>query len=98
MFIIMVAGVLFGTILGRFFEVLILVPASVLSAVIVVVSTASADTGFWYSALEIGVVVISLQVGYIVGIVTGSDLLVERKFCAWEEHRPRAVSRSSHIH
>jgi ABC-type transport system involved in cytochrome c biogenesis permease subunit len=77
--VIIVGGVLFGTLLGRFFKIFILVPASALAIVLVLVSPTSAETSWWQSLLEIIVLITSLQVGYFVGLVTGSSLLEDAR-------------------
>ena len=56
-----------GILLGRFFKIFVLVPASALAIVLVVASPTS-ENSLWYSILEIGVIVTSLQVGYVFGV------------------------------
>lgn len=95
--VIIVGGVLFGTILGRYFKIFILIPASALAVVLVAASPTSADHSLWYSLLEIGVLVTSLQVGYIVGLVTGSSSFLDSTSRAWDQRGPTPASRSFHI-
>ncbi len=107
--VMIIGGVLFGTILGRYFKVLVLVPASALAIVLVVVSPTFADNSWWYSLLEICVLVTSLQVGYLFGLVTTTDSLLEGTPKSWAPRRswaprkswarggPAPVSRSYHI-
>jgi hypothetical protein len=97
MSIMIVGGILFGTILGRFFRIYILVPASALAVVLLLASPSPADSSMWYTMLEIGVLVTSLQFGYVVGLVTGSASLVESTSRAWEHNATTRVSRSYHI-
>jgi hypothetical protein len=92
--VIIVGGVLFGTILGRFFKIFILVPASALAIVLVLVSPTPAESSWWQSMLEIVVLITSLQVGYFVGLLTGSSLF-EGTRGAWG-HRA-TVSRSYRV-
>jgi hypothetical protein len=77
MAVIIVGGVLFGTILARFFKIFILVPASALAVVLVLMSPMPAESSGWFCALEIVVLITSLQLGYFVGLVTGSSSLLE---------------------
>lgn len=89
-------GILFGTILGRFFRVYILLPACALAVVLVLASPAPTGSSLWSSMLEIAVLVTSLQVGYIVGLVAGSASLQEGPTpCG--QRATTGVSRSYHI-
>jgi hypothetical protein len=69
--ILVIAGILFGTVLGRFFKVFILIPACILAIVLVLARPAGIESGFFYSLLEIIVLVTSLQIGYALGMVSG---------------------------
>ncbi len=95
--VMIVGGILFGTVLGRFFKVYILVPASALAVVLVLASPAPPEGGLWSSMLEIGVLVTSLQVGYLVGLVAGFVLLQEGSSRAWGQRATSSVSRSYRI-
>jgi len=97
MAVIIIGGVLFGTILGRFFKIFVLVPASALAIVLVVASPTSAENSLWYSVLEIGVLVTSLQVGYFVGLLTGTTSLLPSTARSWGQGGPTPASRSYHI-
>lgn len=97
MSVVIVGGVLFGTILGRFFKIFILVPASALAVTLVLASPTATDHGLLYSFLEIGALVTSLQVGYLFGLATGSSSFLERTRRSWDQGRPTTVSRSYHI-
>jgi CDP-diglyceride synthetase len=92
-----VGGVLFGTILGRFFKVYILLPASILAAVLVLASPTSADNSWWVSVLEIAILITCLQVGYFAGLLTGSTSLLESSDRTWDGSAATSVSRSYHI-
>lgn len=97
MSILVVGGVLFGTILGRFFKIFILVPASALAVVLLLATPSAADNSWWESLLEIGILVTSMQIGYVVGLVTGIPSLLENTRGTWEQRASRNVSRSYHV-
>jgi hypothetical protein len=95
--VIIIGGVLFGTILGRYFKIFVLVPASALAIVLVVASPTSAEQSLWYSILDIGVVVTSLQVGYCLGLLTATTSLLPSTGRSWSQGGPTPASRSYHI-
>lgn len=97
MSIIIVGGVLFGTILGRFFKIFILVPASALAVVLVLASPTPTDHSLSATLLEIAVLVTSLQVGYVVGLLTGSTSPFESLRGTSSQRLPMTVSRFIHI-
>lgn len=96
--ILVIGGVLFGTVLGRYFKVFILVPACVLAIVLILAKPLPADHTFLYSLLEIVVLVTSLQFGYAIGLVSGNIPVL---FSAFRKvlghHAPTAPSRSIHV-
>src|SRR5208283_1851714 len=63
--LLILGGVLFGMILGRFFRWFVLVPVCGLASVLVL---ANHMDGFLGRLLQIAVVTVSLQVGYLVGL------------------------------
>jgi hypothetical protein len=67
MAVFLVTGAIAGILLGLRFKVLVLVPASVLAAVIIIIGQSSHTLGMIIFTL-VGTVV-SLQIGYIVGSV-----------------------------
>jgi F0F1-type ATP synthase assembly protein I len=95
--VLIVGGVLFGTILGRFFKVYVLVPASALAIILVLAHPASTEQGLLYSLLEVGILVTSLQVGYVLGLVTGTAPLLEDAWKPFGQRASTGVSRSYHI-
>jgi len=64
---LLLLGGVFGTILGRFFRWFVLVPVCGLASVLVLANPAHMD-GFLGRLLQIAVVAVSLQVGYLVGL------------------------------
>jgi len=65
--LLILGGVLFGMILGRFFRWFVLVPVCGLASVLVLANPAHMD-GFLGRLLQIAVVSVSLQIGYLVGL------------------------------
>jgi len=95
--VVILCGVLFGTILGRFFKIFILVPASALAVVLVLASSTNSETTLWGLVLQIGVLVTSLQIGYLVGLVTSTSPLLEGAWKSWGHRATPTTSRSYHI-
>jgi hypothetical protein len=58
-----------GAILGRFFKVLVLVPACALVLAVVLVRSADGEYGLLRPLLEFAVLITSLQIGYVFGLV-----------------------------
>lgn len=94
MSVIVVGGVLFGTILGRFFKIFILVPASALAVVLVLATPTVAGNSLWDSALELFVLVTSMQLGYFLGLVSGPVSPLEDAHTSWDKRATTSVSRS----
>ena len=68
MTILIMGSVLLGAILGRFFKVLILVPACALTLAMVVASSAYFGYSLPRAVLEFIVLITSLQIGYVFGL------------------------------
>jgi hypothetical protein len=66
--ILVIGGLLLGAILGRFFTVLVLVPAFALSLAMVVASSAYFGHSLLRALLEFAVLITSLQIGYVSGV------------------------------
>jgi uncharacterized membrane protein YbjE (DUF340 family) len=65
--ILVVVGFLFGIILGQFFKCYILVPAYALAIVLVLASPVHMDNNLLGSFLQLLMLNVSLQVGYVAG-------------------------------
>ncbi|MGP8283628.1 MAG: hypothetical protein ACLQT6_13075, partial [Desulfomonilaceae bacterium] len=65
--ILVVDGVLFGMILGRFFKWPVLIPAYGLVSVMVVANPAHIENSLAGCCVQTVVVIISLQIGYVAG-------------------------------
>ncbi|MFZ3326629.1 MAG: hypothetical protein WA231_12345 [Methylocella sp.] len=62
--------VLLGAVLGRFFKVLVLVPACALVLAVVLVRSTDGEHGLLRALLEFAVLITSLQIGYVFGVVS----------------------------
>jgi hypothetical protein len=69
---LILGSVLLGAVLGRFFKVLVLVPACALVLAVVLVRSADGEHGLLRALLEFAVLITSLQIGYVVGLVSHS--------------------------
>jgi hypothetical protein len=83
MLVLLIAGAIAGILLGLRFKVLIVFPASLLAAVIVIVTESSHDWGAIVLTL-VGTVA-SLQFGYVVGSLLRT--LLRARFPAAESHK-----------
>ena len=66
--ILIVSGVLIGFILGQFFKFFILVPAFAIALVLVLTNPANLESGFLSWCLQAAALMVSLQIGYVVGL------------------------------
>ena len=72
MAILLIWSVLLGAVLGRFFKVLVLIPACAFLLAAVVVRSAHGEHGLLRPLLEFAVLITSLQIGYVFGLVSHS--------------------------
>lgn len=68
MTILIIGSVLLGAVLGRFFKVLVLVPACMLVFTAVLVRSVYVEEGLLRALLEIAMLIAALQIGYISGV------------------------------
>jgi hypothetical protein len=68
--ILVIWSVLLGAVLGRFFNVLVLVPACALVLAAVLVRSANLEHGLLRPLLEFGVLNATLQIGYVCGLLS----------------------------
>jgi hypothetical protein len=68
--ILLIWSVLLGAVLGRFFKVLVLVPACALVLAAVFVRSADGEHGLLRPLLEFAVLITSLQTGYVSGLLS----------------------------
>ncbi|MGA7656336.1 MAG: hypothetical protein WCA96_06090 [Methylocella sp.] len=67
--ILVVGGILFGMILGRFFKWFVLIPACGLAAVFVLINPAHMENSLLSWFFQFVALTASLQIGYVVGLV-----------------------------
>ena len=67
--ILVVGGVLFGMIFGQFFKWFVLIPACGLAAVLVLINPAHMENSLLGWFFQFGVLTLSLQIGYVVGLI-----------------------------
>ena len=67
--ILVVGGILFGMIFGRFFKWFVLIPACGLAAVLVLINPAHMENSLLSWFFQFVVLTASLQIGYVVGLV-----------------------------
>ena len=77
--ILLIWSVLLGAVLGRFFKVLVLGPASAFVLVVVLVRSADGEHGLLRPLLEFAVLITSLQIGYVFGLVSHSIPIVSER-------------------
>jgi hypothetical protein len=67
---ILIAGAFFGAVLGRFFKVWVLIPAGALAIALLLVRREVAGHTWLDSFLEIGLLIASLELGYVTGLIS----------------------------
>ncbi|MGH6794530.1 MAG: hypothetical protein ACREDD_00075 [Methylocella sp.] len=72
MAIMLIWSVLLGAVLGRFFKVVVLVPACALLLAAVLVRSANVEHGLVRALLEFAALSASLQIGYVSGLLSFS--------------------------
>lgn len=88
MAILLIWSVLLGAVLGRFFKVLVLVPACAFLLVAVLVRSADGEHGLLRPLLEFAVLITSLQIGYVSGPLS---FLIHSVLQRQGKPRPRAT-------
>jgi hypothetical protein len=68
--ILLIWSVLLGAVLGRFFKILVLVPACAFLLAAVLVRSADGEHGLLRPLLEFAVLIASLQIGYVSGLLS----------------------------
>lgn len=68
MYILIIGSILLGATLGRFFKVLVLIPACAVTLAMVVASSAYFEHTLLRALLEVVVLLTSLQIGYVSGL------------------------------
>ena len=68
--ILITGGAFFGAVLGRFFKVLVIVPAGALAIALLLVRQEVAGHTLLDSFLGIGLLIASLELGYVTGLIS----------------------------
>jgi hypothetical protein len=68
--ILIIGGFFFGAVLGRFFKVLVLLPAGALAIALLLVKREVAGPTLLDSFLGIGLLIASLELGYVMGLIS----------------------------
>jgi hypothetical protein len=68
MAILIAGGVFFGAVLGRFFKVFVLIPAGALAIALLLLQQVVAGHTWLDSFLGIGLLIASLELGYVAGL------------------------------
>ena len=91
--ILVIVGVLFGMILGQFFKCFVLFPAYGLAIVLVLASPSYMENSLLGGFFQFVVLTTSLQIGYVIGSVTGDFQDAPKEF--EDSRRPKSRRASS---
>jgi hypothetical protein len=95
---ILITGGAFGAVLGRFFKVLVLIPAGAVAIALLLVTREVAEPALLESFRGIGLLIASLELGYVTGLIS-TDISAAaqcfRVFLARSRHP--ASSRPTHL-
>jgi hypothetical protein len=78
--ILVTGSALFGVLLGRFFKVLVLIPAGALAIALFLVKRESASHTLLDAFLGIGLLIASLELGYVTGLISTDFCQAARVF------------------
>jgi hypothetical protein len=98
MAILIAGGVFFGAVLGRFFKVFVLIPAVALAIALLLVRREVAGHTWLDSFLGIGLLIASLELGYVAGLISTEISAAAHGFRGFfaRSRRP-ASSRPTHL-
>jgi hypothetical protein len=95
--ILTTGGAFFGAVLGRFFKVLVLIPASALAIGLFLVRREVTGYTLFDTFLGIGLLIASLEVGYVTGLISTDISAAAQGFRGFlARSRPPASSRPTH--
>ncbi|MGH6830364.1 MAG: hypothetical protein ACREDG_04345 [Methylocella sp.] len=96
--ILITGGAFFGAVLGRFFKVLVLMPASVIAIALLLVRREVAGHTLFDTFLGIGLLIASLEIGYVTGLISTDISAAAQRICGFlaRSRRP-ASSRPTHL-
>ena len=96
--ILIAGGAFFGAVLGRFFKVLVLMPACALAIAVLLAMREVAGLTLADFFLAIGLLIASFELGYVTGLISTDISAVARGFRGFLAHaRRRPSSRPTHL-
>jgi hypothetical protein len=95
--ILITGGAFFGAVLGRFFKVLVLLPAGALAVALVLVRGEVAGHTLFDSFLGIGLLFASIELGYFTGLISTDISTAAQGFRGFLAPRRPASSRPAHL-
>ena len=90
--ILIAGGAFFGAVLGRFFKVLVLMPAGALAIAVLLAMREVAGLTLADFFLAIGLLIASLELGYVTGLISTDISAVARGFRGFLAHSRRRPS------
>ena len=95
---LIIGGAFFGAVLGRFFKVLVLMPAATLAIALLLLKREVAGPTMLDSFLGIGLLIGSLELGYVTGLISTDISAAAQGFRGFlaRSRRP-ASSRPTHL-
>jgi len=96
--ILITGGAFVGAVLGRFFKVLVLMPASAIAIALLLVTQEVAGHTLFDTFLGIGLLIASLELGYVTGLISTDFSAATKGFRGFlERSRRPASSRPTHL-
>jgi hypothetical protein len=92
MAILITGGAFFGAVLGRFFKVLVLIPAGALAIALLLVKRELAGHTLLGSLLGTGLVIASLELGYVTGLISTDIFAAAQGFRGFSARSRRPAS------
>jgi hypothetical protein len=95
---LIIGGAFFGAVLGRFFKVLVLMPAATLAIALLLLKREVAGPTMLDFFLGIGLLIASLELGYVTGLISTDISVVTQDFRGFlARSRRLASSRPTHL-
>ncbi len=86
MIVLLPAGALLGLVLGRFFKVFVLAPICGVIVILAFSAPDLADRSFGASCVSIGLLLASLQFGYLAGVMSHAIPALSIRRRLWSSH------------
>lgn len=97
MAILITGGAFLGAILGRFFKVFVLVPASAFLILLFLIGIDFSAPPLSGSLINVALVIVSLEVGYFTGLIsTDLSSVAQSLRCLWARLRQTPPTRAVH--